>query len=115
MVAAANGPLLVSPFVLAELDYLVRRHVSAAAAQALLREVTEGAMRLERFDADDVALAARVLERHDDLDIGLTDASIVVLAHRHGTLDVLTLDERHFRALRGPADQPFRLLPADVP
>ena len=32
----------------------------------------------------------------------LADASIVLLATRHAVWDVLTLDERHFRALRGP-------------
>jgi predicted nucleic acid-binding protein len=37
----------------------------------------------------------------------------VVLANRYGIRDVLTLDERHFRALRGPNGRPFRLLPAD--
>ncbi len=42
------------------------------------------------------------------------DASIVVLAGRHQTLDILTLDERHFRAISGPRDRPFRLLPADA-
>jgi hypothetical protein len=31
-----------------------------------------------------------------------------------GVRDLLTLDERHFRALRGPGGRPFRLLPADA-
>jgi hypothetical protein len=47
--------------------------------------------------------------------IGLTDASLVVLAERLGTTDIATLDERHFRTLRplaGGVDA-FRLLPAD--
>jgi predicted nucleic acid-binding protein len=48
------------------------------------------------------------------LRIGLADASNVVLANRHDTLDVLTLDERPFRALRGPGGRPFRILPADA-
>ena len=52
------------------------------------------------------------MERYDSLSIGLTDASNVVLANGHDTLDVLTLDERHFRVLSGPVDRPFRLLPA---
>ena len=46
--------------------------------------------------------------------LGLAGASVVVLANRHGTLDALTLDERHFRALRWPGGRPFRLLPADA-
>lgn len=53
------------------------------------------------------------MERYADLDVGLTDAANVVLAERHGTLDLLTLDERHFRVLRSPQDRPFRLLPTD--
>jgi predicted nucleic acid-binding protein len=55
-----------------------------------------------------------VIERYPDLGVGLADASVVVLANRYDTLDVLTLDERRFRVLRGPQDRPFRLLPADA-
>ena len=54
------------------------------------------------------------MRRYEDLAISLADASIVVLARRHGANDVLTLDERHFRVLRGAGDRPFKLLPADV-
>jgi uncharacterized protein len=110
----ARGPLLLSPFVLAELDYLLQTRVSVDAAVALLHEVARGAYQLEPFDGDDIAAAARVIERHRDLGIGLADASIAVLASRYDVTDVLTLDERHFRALRGPNDRPFRLLPADA-
>lgn len=34
------------------------------------------------------------------VDVGLADASLVVLAERYGVAEVLTLDERHFRAMR---------------
>jgi len=54
------------------------------------------------------------VRRYRDLDVGPTDASIVVLVERHGTVDVLTLDERHFRSLRTENWQAFRLLPSDV-
>lgn len=60
------------------------------------------------------AAAERVIGRYADLEVGLADASVVVLSHRYGVRDVLTLDERHFRSLRGPGGRPFRLLPADV-
>ncbi len=33
---------------------------------------------------------------------------------RYGVTDLLTLDERHFRAIAGPRGAPFRLLPADA-
>jgi uncharacterized protein len=111
---SARPPLLLSPFVLAELDYLLATRVSPAAATALLEQVSDHVYRLEPMAAGDIAAAIEVLDRYRDLGLGLADASIVVLAQRHGVLDVLTLDERHFRALRGPNDRPLRLLPADA-
>lgn len=109
----ARGPLLLSPFVLAELDYLLATRVGPQTETALLAEVGRGAYRLEPFEAADIAIAAEVIDTYADLEVGLADASIVVLSRRYEVLDLLTLDERHFRTLRGSADRPFRLLPAD--
>ncbi len=63
--------------------------------------------------AADIESAKAIMERYADLRIGLADASIVVLAARHRTRDVLTLDERHFRTLRIGRRQRFRVLPED--
>jgi predicted nucleic acid-binding protein len=110
----AGAPRLLSPFVLAELDYLLSTRVSASTARQLLAEVAGGAYQLEPFSGDDIALALGILERYANLDLGLADASLVVLAERHDSLDILTLDLRHFRALRGSRGRAFRLLPADA-
>jgi predicted nucleic acid-binding protein len=111
---SARGPRLLSPFVLAELDYLLERRVNVAAARRLLDEVVRGAYRLEPFGSEDIEQAGAIIDRYRDLDLGLADASIVVLAERHGIADLVTLDERHFRAVRGPGGRPFRILPADA-
>lgn len=110
---AATGPLLLSPFVLAELDYLLATRVSQEAAASLLDQVAAGAYRLEPMAAEDIERASEIILRYRDLNLGLADASVVVLAERHGTLDVLTLDERHFRAITGSGGRPFRILPSD--
>lgn len=110
---SAREPLLVSPFVLAELDYMILTRMGQERELALLSEVARGAYHLEPFSTEDVAEAKSVIEHYADLKVGLADASIVVLANHYDTLDVLTLDERHFRVLRGPRDLSFRLLPAD--
>jgi uncharacterized protein len=81
---------------------------------ALLQEVARKTYRLEPFSVGNVAEARRIMVQYADMRINLVDASNVVLANRHGALDVLTLDERHFRALRGPGGHPFRILPADA-
>ena len=110
---AADPPWALSPFVLAELDYLLATRVGESAERAFLSEVARGVYRLETFDPDDIAAAERVIARYSALEIGLADASVVVLAARYGVRDLLTLDERHFRAIRGPGSRPFRILPAD--
>jgi predicted nucleic acid-binding protein len=111
---ATPAPWLLSPFVLAELDYLLATRVGQAAERALLAEIGRGVYRLESFEPPDIAAAERLIGRHASLEIGLADASLVVLAYRYGVRDLLTLDERHFRSLRGPNGRPFRILPADA-
>lgn len=114
VLSRAEPPLLLSPFVLAELDHLVARRVNVTAQHAMLREVASGAYRLEPFAAADLHQAVGVIERYSDLEIGLADASLVVLSERHGCLDLLSLDARHFRTVRGAGGAPFHLLPADA-
>lgn len=109
--AAAQPPLLLSPFVLAELDYFLATRVGTHAEAALLDEVASGAYQLEPFSRGDVAAALATINDYADLAVGLADASIVVLADRHNVSEVLTLDERHFRALRRRNGAAFRLLP----
>ena len=111
---AADPPWLLSPFVLAELDYLLATRVGPSAERALLAEVGRGVYRLEGFEPSDIEAAQRVIAKYAALEIGLADASLVVLANRFGIRDLLTLDERHFRAIHGPGGRPFRLLPADT-
>ena len=111
---AVGPPYLLSPFVLAELDYFFAREAGVGPELSFLGEVVSGAYDLVPFLGDDVAAAAGVIDRYRDLRIGLADASIVVLAGRFQTERVLTLDERHFRALRTPGGKPFTVLPADA-
>ncbi len=108
-----SGPYALSPFVLAELDYLLATRVSTDAQLALLAEVEAGSYWLVPFVGEDVGRSRIVVERYRNLDVGLADASIVVLAENLGTRRVLTLDERHFRALRTERGESFELLPAD--
>lgn len=117
--AAARVPTrpqrrIPSPFVLAELDYLIERNSGQREELKLLGDVARGVYQLEPFGAADVAAAIATIERYSDLRLGLADASIVVLPERYGCHDILTLDQRHFRAVRGPHGEPFRLLPHDA-
>ena len=111
--SAVEAPFILSPFVLAELDYLLATRVGGAAQRALLDEVASGAYSLIQFGSNDVGLCLSVIDRFADQAVGLADASLVVLANRFRVGEVLTLDQRHFRVLTRDDGQPFRILPSD--
>ena len=77
----------------------------------MLDEVVRGAYRLESFEGADVEVAQSVITKYRDLQIGLADASLVVLAARHRVRDILTLDHRHFDVIRPLTGRAFRLWP----
>ncbi len=103
--------LVVSPYVLAELDYLVVTRHGVHAELAVLDELTSGAWDLAGFDVADLRQARSIVARYGDHDIGVADASNVVLAHRHRTRTIVTLDRRHFELLRPIDGNRFTVLP----
>jgi hypothetical protein len=114
VVDAEPGPFLMSPFVLAELDDLVQRRLGTAAECELLDDVDTGVYTLVPFGGDDMSVAANLVRQYADLGIGIADASVVAVAARYRCLDLFSVDERHFRAVRPVrGGSAFRLLPAD--
>ena len=103
--------LVVSPYVIAELDYLIATCISVDAELATPSELAGGAYALAQFGEDDVLAAAEVIDSYRDQEIGLADASLVVLAERHETRQVLTLDRLHFDVLRPLQGGRFEVLP----
>lgn len=109
----ASPPLIISPFVLAETDYLIQKFGGVEVELLFLGEFTRRAYQLAPFSEEEVESARRIISRYRTLGIGLADASIAVLAARYNTVDVLTLDERRFRVIRPSPKKAFRILPAD--
>ena len=110
-VESSTEPLIVSPFVIAELDYLLAARVSVTAELAVLRELGSGAYELPALTAADVAACAQIVEKYSDQEIGVTDASLVLLAKRFDTRTILTLDRRHFDVLRSLQGKRFVVVP----
>ena len=111
----AEPPRIMSPFVLAELDYMIVKYAGVPAEIKFLNEILGSVYEVAPWTVDDLVRAHEVIRRYEALRIGLADASTVVLAEKHGIYDILTLDERHFRAMRPEGRRKgFRLLPADA-
>lgn len=114
LLLGTDDDLIVSPFVVAECDYMLSTRLHPAAAREFLGEVAKGIYSLADVDAVDVTAALGVIDRYSDLDVGIADAATVALAARYRTTDIATFDERHFRAMAplSSADA-FTLLPRD--
>ncbi|MDI3390327.1 PIN domain-containing protein [Streptomyces sp. B-S-A8] len=118
---AAIGHLIVSPMVLAELDYLITARGGLRQALTAARFI-ERNVATRRFEvppvAEHLSAAIAVAEGYADADggkgIGLTDAMNVALAAAYRTDAVFTTD-RHFRTARPlTGHKAFRLLPDDL-
>jgi predicted nucleic acid-binding protein len=111
----SGEPPVVSPLVLAEIDYMVLDKIGVAQELAVIDDLTSGAYELAEVDLDDVRAARDLAAKHRDLKLGLTDAVNAVLADRYATNEILTTDQRHFRAVIPLSRnfEAFRLLPAD--
>lgn len=104
--------LVVSPYVAAEVDYLVATRHGVDAELEVLDELSGGAWILADFQGGDIREARAVVAKYRDQDIGLADASLVVLADRFRTRKILTLDHRHFNVVRPTGGGRFTLLPS---
>lgn len=103
--------LVVSPYVVAELDYLVATRHGVDHELAVLEELAGGAWDLATFDEADLGAARGIIASYKDQQIGVADASIVVLAERYRTRTIASLDHRHFDVLRLLDFGSFEVLP----
>ncbi len=101
--------LVVPALVVAEVTYLVGPRLGAAVEAAFLRGLAS--VEVETPTVEDWPAIAKLVERYGDFPLGGTDASVAVLAERLGTDLVVTLDHRHFGAIRMSDGRSFRLLP----
>lgn len=111
VVDADPGPFVVSPYVVAELHYLLATRRGLDAELAVLTELSGGAWELASIEAADLRDICSVVDRYRDQAIGVADASLVILARRYRTDRLLTLDHRHFRVVRTMAGEEFKVLP----
>jgi uncharacterized protein len=108
-----SGPLAIPAPVTAEIDYLIRRRGGRVAAQRFMEDIATGRFIVEGLTMAEHGLALELDRKYGDLELGLADLSVVVLAGRLRTDRLLTFDERDFRAVRPLTGGHFKLLPRD--
>ena len=104
-----RAELVIPALVVAEATYLVATRLGAAAEAQFLRG-------LESFDVEaplpeDWGRIAELVARYASFPLGGTDASVVAMAERYKTPLVVTLDRRHFQAIRPRHCRSFQIIP----
>ncbi len=101
--------LVIPALVVAEATYLVGTRLGPRVEAQFLAALEDSDVRAP--EAADWPRIGELVKRHADFPLGGVDASVVALAERLGTELIITLDHRHFRAVRDRQDRPLRLLP----
>jgi predicted nucleic acid-binding protein len=101
--------VVIPALCIAEATYLIQRDLGVDAECAFLRGMN--AFEVVAPQGEDWDEIADVVAEYRDFNLGGTDASIIVLASRLDTDLIMTLDHRHFRAIRPRHCEFFRLLP----
>lgn len=109
---AAPAPLCTTPFILAEVDYLVTKYAGPKISLAALKDITSYVM-ISPVDAGLLNLAFESMEKYPE--IGLSDASLIALSAQFKTTKLATMDYRHFRSVKPlSGNDYFTLLPEDA-
>jgi uncharacterized protein len=114
VVQVERGPLLLPVIILAEIDYLLTSRLGIDAALDFLNSIERGVFALISPSAVDIVRCRELMAQYRALNVGLADASVVATAERLAVQRVLTVDQRHFRAITPRHLSHFVLLPADA-
>ncbi|MBI3924969.1 MAG: PIN domain-containing protein [Armatimonadetes bacterium] len=101
--------LVIPTLVVAEVTYLVGTRLGPTAEARFLKGLAD--VDVEGPAAHDWVRIGELVERYADFPLGGTDASVIALAERLGTDLIVTLDRRHFGAVRARHCRTFQLLP----
>lgn len=107
-----RGPLLTTEFVVAEADYLILRRLGVDAELAFLNDLAAATFTTACLTVEELGLARDLARRHRDLELGVADASLIVLAARFRARRIATFDERAFRVVSPLQGGTFEILPA---
>jgi uncharacterized protein len=101
--------LVIPALCVAEVTYVLGRRQGPAVEARFLRGLADFDTRAPR--GEEWQRVAALVERDGDFPLGGTDASVIAIADELQTDLIVTLDRRHFEAVRSRDGKPFRLLP----
>jgi hypothetical protein len=113
LLRSVDGPLVIPAPVTAEVDYLLGRRLGRGPRRDFIADIAAGRFTVACLEREDYATIGDLYARYADLELGLADCALVVLARRYKTTRLVSFDEPHFRAVRPLQGGAFTILPAD--
>ena len=104
-------PVVVPVSVLPEVTYLLQSRIGAAAEIGFVQAIVDGEFTIESVEADDFERAVNIMQQYADLPLGFVDATVVAVAERLESREILTTDRRHFGVVRPQHARGFVLSP----
>ncbi len=101
--------LVIPTLVVAEVTYFIGTRLGPGAEAKFLAGLAD--MDVEAPGPADWKRIAELVEQYGDFPMGGTDASVIALTERLGATTVVTLDQRHFGAVRPRHCDTLALLP----
>jgi predicted nucleic acid-binding protein len=101
--------LIIPVLVVAEVSYLASTRLGADVEAEFIAGLAE--LDVDAPPPTEWARMAELIQRYADFPLGAADASVVTLAERVQTPYVITLDHRHFHAMRPKHCAALELLP----
>jgi uncharacterized protein len=108
--AFSDLQIVIPALVVTEVCQLIKSRLGPATEAGFLASLAHSDVRLPV--PEDWLRIAELVERYADFPLGAMDASVVALAERLDTDLVITLDRRHFSAVRPKHCTSFQLLPS---
>jgi predicted nucleic acid-binding protein len=113
LLRSIDGPLVIPAPVTAEVDYLLGQRVGNGPRRNFITDLAAGRFTVACLEREDYAAIGELDARYADLELGLADYSLVVIANRYATKRLVSFDERNFRAVSPLDGGSFTILPAD--
>ncbi len=104
LLVGETGRLVIPALVVAEAGYLIERDLGPHAEAVFVRSLSTTRYEVVNVEPEDLTRAAALIEKYDDLPLGVTDASLIAIALRRGETRIATLDRRHFTVVAEIAD-----------
>ncbi|MEV0296768.1 PIN domain-containing protein [Nocardia sp. NPDC050710] len=109
VLAGRADDFVVTPYVVAEVTYLLQKYAGAQAEIQFMEAVRDGVFR-EEFEAVDTQRIIELMKQFASYPLGAADASLIAVAERLDIRDIATADN-HFRAVKTAGLEYINVLP----